>query len=177
MRSRSSLEEKAPGASASDRTDKRGWRERWTRRNIAAATLLVYASTFLWMTASFAGTKKPPGGVAWTLATVGALVSLALFTLAAWGLFTSASWWERVASAGAIAGLAALVPYGIAASSTGVSGPGLNSAIHIAGSAAVLLVLLVPALERRMQAWLPGAGRRGKPQRASAWPGTDPRRR
>jgi hypothetical protein len=176
MRSRSGLEEKAPGASAGDPTDKRGWRKRWTRRNVATATLLVYASTFLWMTASFAGTKKPPGGVAWMLATVGALVSLALFTLAAWGLFKSTSWWERVASAGAIAGLVALVPYGIAASSTGVSGPGLNSGIHIAGSAAVVLVLLVPALERRMQAWLSGAGRR-KPQQASPWPGADPRRR
>src|SRR5450631_1592138 len=146
MRSRSSLEEKAQGAS--DRAGKRGRRKRWTRRNVAAATLLVYASTFLWMTASFAGTKKPPGGVAWTLATAGALVSLALFTLAAWGLFKSTSWWERVASAGAIAGRVALVPYGIAASSTGVSRPGLNSAIHIAGSAAVVLVLLVPALQR-----------------------------
>jgi hypothetical protein len=66
---------------------------------------------------------------------------------------------ERAASAGAIVGLAALVPYGIAASSTGVSGPGLNSTIHIIGSAAVLLVLLVPALERRMTAWLSGGGR------------------
>jgi peptidoglycan/LPS O-acetylase OafA/YrhL len=177
MRSRTGLKEKAQGVSASDRTDKRGWRERRTRRNVAAATLLVYASTFLWMTASFAGTEKPPGGAAWTLATVGALVSLALFTLAAWGLFKSTSWWERVASAGAIAGLAALVPYGVAASSTGVSGPGLNSAIHITGSAAVLLVLLVPALERRMQAWLSGEGRRGRPEQASPWAGTDPRRR
>jgi hypothetical protein len=114
------------------------------------------------MTASFAGTKKPSGGAAWTLASVGALVSLALFTLAAWGVFKSKSWWERVASAGAIVGLAALVPYGIAASSTGVSGPGLNSAIHIAGSAAVLLVLLVPALERSMKAGLRGDGRPGR---------------
>ena len=135
------------------------------------------AANVLWMTASFAGTKKPPGGVAWTLATAGALVSPALFTLAAWGLFKATSWWERVASAGAIAGLVALVSHGIADSSTGVSGPGLNSAIHIAGSAAVVLVLLVPALERRIQAWLSGAGRRGKPQQASPWPGTDPRRR
>jgi hypothetical protein len=39
------------------------------------------------------------------------------------------------------------------------SGPGLNSTIHIIGSAAVLLVLLVPALERRMTAWLSGGGR------------------
>ncbi len=116
------------------------------------------------------GNQEAPGGVAWTLATVGALVSLALFALAAWGLFKATSWWERVASAGAIVGLVTLVPYGIAASSTGVSGPGLNSAIHIAGSAAVLLVLLVPALERRMQAWLSGAGRRGKPRQAGPWP-------
>lgn len=177
MRSTSSLEEKAQGASAGDRMGKRGWRKRWTRRNIAAATLFVYASTFLWMTASFAGTKKPPGGAAWTLATVGALASLALFTVAARGVFRSRSWWERAASAGAIVGLAALVPYGIAASSTGVSGPGLNSAIHIAGSAAVLLVLLVPAVERRMQAWLSGGGQRGKPQQASPRPGPDLRRR
>ena len=129
---------------------------------MAAATLLVYASTFLWMTSAFAGTKTPPGGATWVLANIGALASLALFTLAAWGLFKSGPWWERAASAGAITGLAALVPYGIAASSTGVSGPGLNSTIHIIGGAAVLLVLLVPALERRMTAWLSGGGRTRK---------------
>jgi peptidoglycan/LPS O-acetylase OafA/YrhL len=156
MRSRSSVQMKVQAASVRDRTGKRGWRRRWTRRNVAAATLLVYASTFLWMTAAFAGTKKPPGGAMWTIASVGALASLALFALAAWGVFKSKSWWERAASAGAIVGLAALVPYGLAASSTGVSGPGLNSTIHIMGSAAFLLVLLVPALERRMTAWLSG---------------------
>ena len=159
MRSRSSVEEKVQAASASYRPEQRGRRRRWTRRNVAATTLLVYASTFLWMTSAFAGTKKPPGGATWAIATVGALASLALFTLAAWGVFKSRSWWERAASAGAIVGLAALVPYGIAASSTGVSGPGVNSTIHIMGSAAVLLVLLVPALERRMTAWLSGHGR------------------
>jgi peptidoglycan/LPS O-acetylase OafA/YrhL len=158
MRSRSSLEENVAGASSSDRTVRR--HPRWTRRNVAAATLIVYASTFLWMTASFAGTKRPPGGAMWATATVGALVSLVLLTLAAWGVFRSKSWWERAAVAGAVVGLAALVPYGIAASSTGVSGPGLNSAIHIAGSGAVLLVLLVPALERRVTEWLSGASRR-----------------
>lgn len=104
----------------------------------------------------------------WATATAGALVSLALFTLAAWGVFKSKSWWERVAVAGAIAGLATLVPYGIAASSTGVSGPGLNSAIHIAGSGAVLAVLLVPALECRVKAWLSGEGRRGQAVNAAA---------
>jgi hypothetical protein len=159
MRSTGGVKETVQGASTGDRTGKPGRRRWWTRRNVAAATLLVYASTFLWMTASFAGTKKPPGGATWAIANVGALASLALFALAAWGVFTSKPWWERAASAGAITGLAALVPYGIAASSTGVSGPGLNSAIHIAGSAAVLLIVLVPALERRMQAWLSGAGR------------------
>ncbi len=94
-----SVEEKVRGAGISDRAENRGWRRRWTRRNVAAVTLLVYASTFLWMTASFAGTKKPPGGAAWTLASVGALVSLALFTLAAWGVFKSKPWWERLAAA------------------------------------------------------------------------------
>ena len=159
MRSRSSVEEKVQAASTGGRTERRGWRRHWTRRNVAAATLLVYASTFLWMTSAFAGTKTPPGGATWALANVGALASLALFALAAWGVFKSKPWWERAASAGAIIGLAALVPYGIAASSTGVSGPGLNSAIHIIGSTVVLLVVLVPALERRMTAWLSGGGR------------------
>lgn len=153
------MRQNAPDASSTDRTAQRGWRGRWTRRNTAAVTLLVYASTFLWMTASFAGTSKPPGGAAWAIANAGALASLALFALAAWGVFRSSAWWERAASAGAIVGLAALVPYGIAASSTGVSGPGLNTALHLAGSAAVLLVVLVPALERRLQAWLSGEGR------------------
>jgi peptidoglycan/LPS O-acetylase OafA/YrhL len=159
MRSRNNMEETVQPAGVSHRPDRRGWRRRWTRRNVAAATLLVYASTFLWMTSAFAGTKTPPGGATWALANVGALASLALFALAAWGMFKSRPWWERAASAGAIVGLAALVPYGLAASTTGVSGPGLNSAIHIIGSAAVLLVLLVPALERRMTAWLSGHGR------------------
>src|ERR1051325_2216004 len=130
MRSRSTLQVKVQDASASERTEGRGGRRRWTRRNVAAATLLVYASTFLWMTSAFAGTKKPPGGATWAIATVGALASLALFALAAWGLFKSKSWWERAASAGAFVGLAALLPYGLAASTTGVSGPGLNSTIH-----------------------------------------------
>jgi peptidoglycan/LPS O-acetylase OafA/YrhL len=159
MRSRDSVQVKVQAATASEQPEKRDWRRRWTRRNVAAATLLVYASTFLWMTSAFAGTKKPPGGATWAIANVGALASLALFTLTAWGLFKSKSWWERAASAGAIAGLAALVPYGLAASTTGVSGPGLNSTIHIIGSAAILLVLLVPALEHRMTAWLSGHGR------------------
>jgi peptidoglycan/LPS O-acetylase OafA/YrhL len=159
MRTRSSPEEKIQAASTSDRPERPGWRRRWTRRNVAAAALAVYASTFVWMTSAFAGTKTPPGGATWALANVGALASLAFFALAAWGVFKSKPWWERDASAGAIVGLAALVPYGIAASSTGVSGPGLNSTIHIIGSAAVLLVLLIPALERRMTAWLSGGGR------------------
>ena len=159
MRTRSSPEEKAQAAHTGDRPERPGSPRRWTRRNVAAAALVVYASTFVWMTSAFAGTKTPPGGATWALANVGALASLALFALAAWGVFKSRPWWERAASAGAIVGLAALVPYGIAASSTGVSGPGLNSTIHIIGSAAVLLVLLVPALERRMTAWLSGGGR------------------
>jgi peptidoglycan/LPS O-acetylase OafA/YrhL len=159
------MEAKIQPAGVSDRPEQRGWRRRWTRRNVAAATLLVYASTFVWMTSAFAGTKTPPGGATWALANVGALASLALFALAAWGVFKSRPWWERAASAGAIVGLAALVPYGLAASTTGVSGPGLNSAIHIIGSAAVLLVLLVPALEHRMTAWLSG---RGQPLEARA---------
>ena len=97
MRPGSSMGE-IQGTSTSEHTDRRGWQRR-TRRNIAAATLLVYGSTFLRMTSSFAGTNRPPGGAAWVIADVGALVSLALFTLAAWGVFRSKWCWERAASA------------------------------------------------------------------------------
>src|SRR5262249_7238490 len=116
MRPGSSMGE-IQGASTSEPTDKPGWHRRRTRRAVTAAVLLVYGSMFLWMPASFAGTSRPPGGAAWVIASVGALVSLALFTLAAWGVFRSKWWWERAASAGAIVGLATLVPYWIAASS------------------------------------------------------------
>ena len=55
------------------------------------------------------GNQQTPGGPAWAIANVGALVSLALFALAAWSVFRWKWWWERAASAGAIVGLAALV--------------------------------------------------------------------
>jgi hypothetical protein len=42
---------------------------------------------------------------------------------------------------------------------TAATEPGLNKPIHIVGSAVVLLVLLVPALERRLKAWLWGEDR------------------
>lgn len=187
MRSRIGVEEGAEEQvrGIGDRTVKRGKPSRRSRRTVTAATLLVYGSTFLWMTSPFAGTKKPPGGATWTIANVGALVSLVLFTLAAWCVLKSRPWWERAAALGATAGLAALVPYGIAASSTGVAGPGLNSAIHIAGNAAILLVLLVPAFEGRMKSWLPGDGRSPKQQDvppaptrpASSRPGAHPQPR
>ena len=92
---------------------------------------------------AFAGTKTPPAGATWAIADIGALASLALFTLAASGLFKSRPWWERAASAGAIARLAALVPMGSPHLRPRL-GPGLDSTIHIIGSAAVLLVCWFP---------------------------------
>jgi membrane protease YdiL (CAAX protease family) len=96
MRSRNSMTEAVQGAGTSDGTRQR---LRWTWRNVAAAALLVYASTFVWMTAAFAGTKRPPGGAAWALANAGALAGLALFALAGWGVFKSRPWSERAAAA------------------------------------------------------------------------------
>jgi hypothetical protein len=43
------------------------------------------------------GNQQAPGGAAWVIADVGALVSLALFTFAAWGVFRSKWWWEQAA--------------------------------------------------------------------------------
>ena len=41
MRSRSSVQAKVQAASTGGRPERRGWRRRWTRRNVAAATLVV----------------------------------------------------------------------------------------------------------------------------------------
>lgn len=142
MRSRIGMADYIQGPGSGGRTVQQGWRSRWTRRNVTAAALLVYASTFLWMTAAFAGTAKPRAGRRGRSPTP-----------ARWPAWSCS---RSPRGAGAVVGLAALVPYGIGASSTGVSGPGLNSAIHIAGSGAVLLVVLIPALERRLQRWLSG---------------------
>lgn len=99
--------------------------------------------------------RKPgvsTSGVAWSITQVLALVTIALFTAATWGLFKKAGWWEAVAVVAAAVGFVVLIPYGIAASHAGVTDPAFDVLIHALGNFGVLVLLLVPRLEH----WVDG---------------------
>lgn len=120
----------------------------FTIRNLGAVALFLFGTTFLWLTPDFATRGISTSGAWWTVTRVLALVTLAGFTVATWGLFQRASWWELVAIAAAVLGIVVLLPYWVAASAAGETTPGFNVFIHALGSAGVLILLLVPTLER-----------------------------
>jgi hypothetical protein len=70
----------------------------WTLKNILALGLFLFGTTFLWMTASFAGRAPPPTGTAWTFVNGLALAAVAGFTVAGWAVFKTYSWWPTVAA-------------------------------------------------------------------------------
>ncbi|HZD69729.1 MAG TPA: hypothetical protein VFA45_12750 [Actinomycetes bacterium] len=129
-------------------TEPRRGRKLVTWRNTGAVALFLYGTTFLWLTAAFAGTPNPPAGTAWSITNVLAIATILGFSVAAWGVYKVTSWWDRLAIGSAVFGFAPLIPYWVAAHT--VSGSGNAAfviAIHVIGNAAVLLLLLVPALE------------------------------
>ena len=121
-------------------------------RNLGGAALFLFGTTFLWLTPMFATKGVSTEGTAWSLANVGSFLTLVGLSLATWGLFTKATWWEPVAIGFAIVGLMVLVPYWMAAHASGETNPTFNALIHVVGSAGVLILLLVPTLER----WVDG---------------------
>jgi hypothetical protein len=123
-----------------------------TMRNLGGIALFLFGTTFLWLTPAFATKGVSTSGVAWSVANVGSLVTLAGFCAATWGLFTKAAWWEPVAIACAIVGLVVLVPYWIAAHTAGETNPTFTALVHVPGSVGVLVLLLIPTLER----WVSG---------------------
>ena len=119
----------------------------FTIRNIGGVALFLFGTTFLWLTPTFATPGLSTGGFLWALTLVLALVTLAGFTLATWGLFQRDSWWERVAVGSAVLGLVTLIPYWIAAAGAGETTPAFNVLIHALGSVGVLALLEMPQLE------------------------------
>ncbi len=126
----------------------------FTFRNLLAVAAFLFGSTFLWMMPLFIGPQAK--GAIWTAAQVLGFLAIVGFTAAAWGIFTAASWWEPVTLAACVVGMAATIPYAIAAPSLAVGGDPLSLAIniglHFLGSAAVLLALRVPPVEH----WIVG---------------------
>src|SRR5919204_1360892 len=120
----------------------------FTIRNLGGVALFLFGTTFLWLTPSFASQGVSTKGVAWSITQVLALVTLALFTAATWGLFTKAAWWKPLAIIAAVVGFLVLIPYWLAASHIGEPNPGFNVAIHALGSVGVWVLLLVPTLKR-----------------------------
>lgn len=131
---------------------RRGDERLFTFKNMAAVALFVFGTTFLWMTASFAGRKTPPSGPAWAVEQILALVAVAGFAAAAWGIFKGQVWWDVVAAASALVGLIAVIPYliGLTQLEAGFSDAGvqINIAMHVLGSAAVLSLVFVPAVNQ-----------------------------
>jgi hypothetical protein len=122
----------------------------WTFKNVLAVALFLFGSTFLWMTAAFAGRNPPPTGMAWTLVNILALAAVVGFTIAAWAVVKQYSWWGPVTLVSAIIGLAAVVPFVVGVMQAGIGlvdlGVQINLWMHLLGSAAVVAVVRLPDL-------------------------------
>ncbi|MFZ0160512.1 MAG: hypothetical protein WAL50_15905 [Kineosporiaceae bacterium] len=119
----------------------------FTIRNVGGVSLFLFGTTFLWLTPIFAAADVDTSGAAWAAVAILATVTIIGFTVATWGLFRRASWWESLAVACAVVGLVTLVPYWVAADGSGVANPAFDVFIHAAGSVGVLVLLRVPRLE------------------------------
>jgi hypothetical protein len=127
----------------------------FTFRNVLAIGTFLFGTTFLWLTAAFNGGERSDRGRIWKVIQVLAVVAILGFALAAWGIFKTTGWWEPIAIASAVIGMASVIPYWVAIHRTpsAVNAAALeNVAIHVLGAAVVLTALLVPALEQ----WLTG---------------------
>ena len=130
----------------------------FTIRNLGGVALFLFGTTYLWLTPMFVKPGLSTRGVLWSITQVGSLLTLLGFTIATWGLFTRASWWDEAAIGSAILGLVVLVPYWIAAHNSGETTPWWNVFLHAVGATGVLILLTVPALA----SWVNGHVMAGK---------------
>ena len=126
----------------------------WTIRTMGGIALALAGSTWVWLTPAFAAREVDTSGSLWAITRVLCLVAIAGFTVATVGLFTRQSWWEWLAVGAAAVGLVALVPYWLAADRGGqaLGTTAWNVFIHVLMVGGVLVLLLVPQLER----WVDG---------------------
>lgn len=124
----------------------------FTIRNIGGIALFLFGTTFIWFTPEFATRGISNTGTWWSVTRVLALATVLGFTVATWGLFQRAGWWETLAVGSAVLGVVALVAYWVAAQSAGDPGRWVNVFVHILGTVGVLVLVLVPNLERWVNA-------------------------
>lgn len=118
-------------------------------KNWVAVGLFLFGTTFLWMTRDFLADRSQGTGAVWSFVQVLAFAAIVAFSAAAWGVFKESSWWEPVALASAVVGLAALGSYAIGIFQVGDQGDAgvqINLLVHVVGIAGVLAIVLVPAL-------------------------------
>jgi hypothetical protein len=115
-------------------------------RAIVAIVLLLFGTTFLWLTPAFVGSGGKAEGTLWTVVQIISLLTVLGFAVAAYGLWRVALPWEGIAIGSAVVGLAATAAYGLAVRDLpGAANVVPNLVIHGVGSLVVLLVLFVPA--------------------------------
>lgn len=115
-------------------------------RMVVAIVLLIFGTTFLWLTPAFVGAAAKAEGTLWTVVQIVSLVTIVGFAVAAYGVWRDALPWEPIAIGSAVVGLGATAAYGLAVRDLpGAANVVPNLVIHGVGSLAVLLVLLVPA--------------------------------
>jgi hypothetical protein len=118
-------------------------------RTMAAVAIFLFGTTFLWFTPSFLGTGATVDGAVWSVIQVLVAATAVGFAGAAWGLYKATAWWKPAAIGGSILGAAVVPIWWIAVSSvSGVTNLASNLALHAAGIAVLLAVLLVPSLAR-----------------------------
>ncbi len=120
----------------------------FTIRNVGGVALFLFGTTFAWITPEFVTAGLKNTGALWATVRVLALATAAGFTVATWGLFQRTSWWETVAVVSAVVGAIALIPYLMAAREAGETNPWFTALVLTLGIAGVLVLLLVPSLER-----------------------------
>ena len=121
-------------------------------RTVGGVSLFLFGTTFLWLTPVYAASGIDTSSAAWATAGLFATVTMIGFIVATWGLFHRAAWWEPLAIVSAVAGLATVVPFWVAAGSSGVTNPVFDVVIHALGSIGVLILLRVP----RFELWVHG---------------------
>jgi hypothetical protein len=121
-----------------------------TIRYLGGVSLLLMGSTWLWLTPAFAGRGVSTSGVLWAATRALCLLAITGFCLATWGLFARQTWWELVAEGSAALGALTLVTYWVAAVRGGepAGTASWNVFVHVVMIAGLLVLLLVPSLER-----------------------------
>lgn len=119
----------------------------FTIRSMGGVALLLFATTFIWLTPGFASRGVSTKGAWWSATSLLSWAALVILLVATWGLFSRETWWTGVALIGSAVGILAAGVYWIAASRSAENAPAFNALIHVFGSAGVFILLLVPSLE------------------------------